>query len=88
MITLGIASGYHDSAAALIRDGKIIACAQEERFSRIKGDAQFPISAINYCCQQAGVLPTQIDAIAFYEKPYAKFHRTLISYIESYPYSY
>lgn len=88
MIILGIASGYHDSAAALIRDGKIIACAQEERFSRIKGDAQFPISAINYCCQQAGVLATKIDAVAFYEKPYSKFHRTLISYIESYPFSY
>lgn len=88
MIILGIASGYHDSAAAIINDGEIIACAQEERFSRVKGENQFPIAAINYCCQVAGILPSNLDAVAFYEKPFLKFHRTLLSQIESFPYSY
>ncbi len=88
MIILGIASGYHDSAAAIIRNGEVVACVQEERFSRIKGDNQFPISAINYCCQVAGVLPSNVDAVAFYEKPYSKFHRSLRSQIETFPYSY
>lgn len=74
---LGISAYYHDAAAALIKDGEIIAAAQEERFTRIKNDASFPANAIRYCLQQAGILLCDISTIIYYEKPYLKFERIL-----------
>ena len=80
MIILGISAFYHDSAAALIVDGKIIAAAQEERFTRKKHDASFPIHAIKFCLEFAKVDLKQLDAIAFYDKPLLKFERLLETY--------
>lgn len=74
---LGISAYYHDAAAALIKDGEIIAAVQEERFTRIKNDASFPANAIRYCLQQAGILLCDISTIIYYEKPYLKFERIL-----------
>lgn len=79
-IILGIAAFYHDSAAALIIDGKIVAAAQEERFSRIKHDAAFPAQAIRAVLQTAGVSADAITAVAFYDKPFLKFERLLETY--------
>jgi carbamoyltransferase len=80
MHVLGISAYYHDSAAAVIRDGKIVAAAQEERFSRRKHDARFPVQAIRYCLAEAGLRGSEIDAIAFYDKPLLKFERILKTY--------
>lgn len=77
---LGISALYHDSAAALVTDGRIIAAAQEERFTRIKQDAGFPAHAIEYVMTQGGVRGSQIDHIVFYEKPFLKFERLLDTY--------
>ncbi len=77
MWILGISAFYHDSAAALICDGKIVAAAQEERFSRKKHDASFPAQAIQYCLSEAGIGPRDIDRVVFYEKPFLKFERLL-----------
>ncbi len=78
MNILGISSFYHDSAACLVRDGEILAAAQEERFTRIKHDSAFPKHAIAYCLQAAGLTSGQeLDLVAFYEKPFAKFDRIL-----------
>lgn len=74
---LGISALYHDSAAALLGDGRILAAAQEERFSRRKNDARFPHRAIASCLKQAGITADRLDAVAFYEKPILKFSRTL-----------
>ncbi|HEY9890046.1 MAG TPA: carbamoyltransferase N-terminal domain-containing protein, partial [Candidatus Obscuribacterales bacterium] len=73
MRILGISAYYHDSAAALVIDGNIIAAAQEERFSRKKHDARFPAQAINACLQQAGLRLQDIDNVVFYEKPLITF---------------
>jgi carbamoyltransferase len=81
MLILGLSAWYHDSAAAIVRDGKIVAAAQEERFSRIKHDAGFPTGAVRYCLQAAGVNLKDVDAVAFYEKPYRKFSRLLGTYL-------
>ena len=81
MRILGISAFYHDSAAALVEDGEIVAAAQEERFSRRKHDARFPASAVAYCLAQAGVAPEEIDHIAFYDKPFLKFERLLETYV-------
>jgi carbamoyltransferase len=78
---LGISAFYHDSAAALVRDGVIVAAAQEERFTRKKHDAGFPAHAIAYCLQEAGLEPGQLDHVAFYEKPLSKFERLLETYL-------
>src|SRR5438874_5298925 len=78
---LGISAFYHDSAAALIRDGEIIAAAQEERFSRRKHDPGFPRLAIEYCLREAQVKPSELHAVAFYEKPMVKFERLLETYL-------
>src|ERR1700726_4818280 len=78
---LGISAFYHDSAAALVRDGEIIAAAQEERFTRKKHDAAFPAQAIRYCVEQAGIRWTDIDCVTFYEKPFLKFERLLETYL-------
>lgn len=78
---LGISAFYHDSAAALLEDGRIVAAAQEERFSRIKHDAGFPAQAIRYCLRQAGIGLAEVDHIAFFEKPFLKFERLLQTYL-------
>ena len=74
---LGISAFYHDSAACLVQDGKIISAAQEERFTRKKHDASFPTSAINYCLKNSGLTSADLDFVAFYEKPFLKFERIL-----------
>ncbi|SEW49722.1 carbamoyltransferase family protein [Chitinophaga arvensicola] len=79
-IILGISAFYHDSAAALIIDGRIIAAAQEERFTRIKQDAAFPVQAIKYVLSEAGVSFDELTAVAFYDKPLLKFERLLETY--------
>ena len=81
MNILGISAYYHDSAAALIRDGEIIAAAQEERFSRKKHDARFPKNAIAYCLKEAKIDLQQLDRIVFYDKPLVKFERLLETYL-------
>lgn len=81
MKILGISAYYHDSAAALLVDGKIVAAAQEERFTRIKHDARFPSQAVDYCLQQGGIHIEDLDYVVFYEKPFLKFERLLETYI-------
>ncbi|MEG4493016.1 carbamoyltransferase [Microcoleus sp. D3_18_C4] len=81
MNILGISAYYHDSAAALIRDGEIIAAAQEERFSRKKHDARFPKNAIAYCLKEAQIDLREVDRIVFYDKPLVKFERLLETYL-------
>lgn len=80
MVILGISAFYHDSAAAILLDGKVIAAAQEERFTRIKHDESFPINAVQFCLRQSGFSINEIDAIAFYDKPLLKFERLLETY--------
>src|SRR5215469_6614196 len=77
---LGISAYYHDSAAALVADGEIIAAAQEERFTRIKGDSGFPHHAVGFCLDQANINEGDLDYVVFYENPYAKFERLLATY--------
>jgi carbamoyltransferase len=81
MDILGISAFYHDSAAALVRDGRILAAAQEERFTRKKHDPGFPSQAVRYCLQAAGKQLEQIDWIVFYDKPFLKFERLLETYL-------
>jgi carbamoyltransferase len=81
MRILGISAFYHDSAAALVEDGRIVAAAQEERFTRRKHDASFPRNAIDYCLNTAGTKLADLDHIAFYDKPFLKFERLLETYI-------
>lgn len=81
MIIVGISAYYHDSAVALIRDGEIIAAAQEERFTRKKHDAAFPHHALAYCLDAANISAEQIDHVAFYDKPFLKFERLLETYL-------
>src|ERR1041384_853517 len=78
---LGISAFYHDSAAALVVNGQIIAAAQEERFSRVKHDARFPSQAIAYCLSEAGLNAADLDYVAFYDKPLAKFDRILETFL-------
>jgi carbamoyltransferase len=78
---LGISAYYHDSAACLVVDGKIVAAAQEERFTRIKQDASFPTQATAYCLRDANLSIEQVDYVAFYDKPLAKFERLLETYL-------
>ena len=78
---LGVSAFYHDSAAALIEDGRIIAAAQEERFTRKKHDAEFPTQAIYYCLDEAGIDLKDIDFVTFYDKPFLKFERLLETYL-------
>lgn len=81
MLILGISAYYHDSACALVRDGEIIAAAQEERFTRKKHDPRFPHYAMEYCLHEAGASLTDVDHIVFYDKPFLKFERLLETYI-------
>jgi len=78
---LGLSAFYHDSAACLVRDGEIIAAAQEERFTRKKHDANFPNKAVRYCLREGGINVRDLDCVAFYEKPFLKFDRILHSYL-------
>ena len=82
---LGISAFYHDSAAALVVDGEIVAAAQEERFTRKKHDHEFPINAIRYCLQEGRLEPEQLDYVGFYEKPFLKFERLLETYLSYAP---
>lgn len=82
---LGISGLYHDSAAALIRDGEILAAAQEERFTRQKHDARFPEHAIRYVLDEAGISLSDVDYVAFYDKPFLKFERLLETYVATAP---
>ena len=85
MNILGISAYYHDSAAALIQDGRIVAAAQEERFTRKKHDAAFPKHAVEYCLQEAGITHEDLDLVAFYDKPLLKFNRILETYVSYSP---
>ncbi len=88
MYILGISCFYHDSSAALLKDGKIVAAAQEERFTRKKHDVSFPINAIRYCLESQGITIKDIDYAGFYEKPFLKFERILYQHLEMFPLSY
>jgi carbamoyltransferase len=81
MRILGISAFYHDSAAALVRDGEIVAAAQEERFTRKKHDSRFPAKAVEYCLAQDGIGLADVDWVAFYDKPFLKFERLLETYV-------
>ena len=82
---LGISSFYHDSAAALIIDGRIVAAAQEERFTRKKHDDRFPSEAIQYCLREASLDAGSLDYVGFYDKPLLKFDRLLETYLSFAP---
>ena len=85
MNILGISALYHDSAAALLVDGELVAAAQEERFSRIKFDAGFPRQSVAYCLEEAGITVEDLDYVVFYEKPLPKFQRILQSSLSTFP---
>ena len=78
---LGISAFYHDAAAALVCEGKIICAAQEERFTRKKNDPDFPAQAVQFCLRHAKLTPAQLDAVVFYDKPVLKFARLLETYL-------
>jgi len=88
MNILGISSHYHDSAAALVVDGVPVCAVQEERLSRHKGDAAFPLMAIEACLQHAGIEPNELDAVVFYERPMLKFDRILTCALRAFPHSW
>lgn len=87
MLILGISAYYHDSAACIIKDGKVLYAAEEERFTRIKHDNQFPFNAIAFCLKEAGISINDVDYVAYYEKPLLKFERILETFIATYPFS-
>ena len=88
MYILGISCFYHDAAAALLKDGLLIAASEEERFSRKKHDYEFPVNAINFCLETAGIKAADLDYVIFYEKPFVKFERILISAFQEFPRSW
>src|SRR5450432_3553089 len=85
---LGVSAYYHDAAAALVGDGRIIAAAQEERFTRKKNDPDFPRHAIQFCLRQGGLSGEQLDAVVFYDKPVLKFARLLETYLAVAPHGW
>ncbi len=85
MNILGISCYFHDAAAALLRDGVLVAAAEEERFSRKKHDSGFPANAIEFCFRKAGIAARDLDCVVFYEKPFRKFERLLISVLQTWP---
>ncbi|MCB4792385.1 MAG: carbamoyltransferase [Elusimicrobia bacterium] len=85
MYILGISCWYHDAAACLLKDGRIAACSEEERFSRKKHDFEFPVNAINFCLEEAGITSKDIEYVVFYDKPIRKFDRILTSVIQNIP---
>src|SRR5258705_3333202 len=88
MRVLGISAHYHDSAAALLVDGEPVCAVQEERLSRRKNDAWFPLAAIEWCLEHAGLEPADLDAVVFYERSMLKFERILISTLRTFPHSW
>ena len=88
MYILGISAFYHDSAAALIDDGRIVAAAQEERFTRKKFDSRYPTHAVAFCLAEAGIRLGDVDYVAFYDKPLLKFDRLLETYITFAPHGF
>ncbi|MBF0385883.1 MAG: carbamoyltransferase [Candidatus Omnitrophica bacterium] len=82
---LGISAFYHDSAAAILKDGEIIAAAQEERFTRKKHDFSFPANAIDFCLKEAGITPKELYLVGFYDKPFIKFERIITTYLSYAP---
>ena len=88
MNILGISCFYHDAAASLMKDGIVVAAAEEERFTRIKHDISFPINAINYCLKEGNININQVDYVGFYEKPLLKFERLLSQHLEMFPRSF
>jgi carbamoyltransferase len=88
MYILGISCYFHDSAACLLKDGNIVAAAEEERFTRIKHDNSFPINAINYCLKEAKITSERLSYVVFYEKPFQKFERILQTCVETFPHSF
>jgi carbamoyltransferase len=88
MYILGLSCFYHDSSAALIKDGKVVAAAQEERFSRKKHDINFPILSAEYCLKSQNISIDDVDYIAFYEKPFLKFERLLYQHLQKFPKTY
>ena len=85
MNILGISAFYHDSAACLLREGEIVAAAQEERFTRKKHDDSFPKEAVEFCLQEAGISVADLDYVGFYDKPFVKFERILETYLSIAP---
>lgn len=88
MYILGVSCYYHDAAAALLKDGALVAAAEEERFSRIKHDYGFPKNAIQFCLDQEGIQGTDLDYVVFFEKPFRKFDRILMTTLQTYPQSW
>jgi carbamoyltransferase len=88
MHILGISCYYHDAAAAILRDGQLIAAAEEERFTRVKHDFSFPAAAIRFCLETAKIQGRDVDYVAFFEKPFRKFDRILMTVLQTYPQSY
>ena len=88
MHILGISCYYHDAAAALLRDGQLVAAAEEERFSRVKHDSGFPKASIQFCLETAGISSQDLDYVVFFEKPFRKFDRILMSVLQTYPRSW
>lgn len=84
---LGVSAYYHDSAAAIVKDGEIIAAAQEERFTRVKHDSEFPINAVEFCLNEAGIKASDLSAVIYYEKPFIKFERILETNLAYVPFS-
>src|SRR4051794_17278004 len=82
---LGISAYYHDSAACLVRDGEVLAAAQEERFTRRKHDHRYPARAVEFCLRRAGITAKELDYVAFYDKPLLKFERLLETYLDYAP---
>src|SRR5919109_17676 len=87
MDILGISCFFHDASAVLLRDGQVIAAAEEERFTRKKHDYSFPIHAIRFCLERSGIREEDLDYIAFFEKPFIKFERLLFSIFQTFPHS-
>jgi len=85
---LGISCYYHDAAAALLRDGQLVAAAEEERFTRIKHDFNYPENAVKFCLESGGIQGGDVDYVAFFEKPFRKFDRILMTVLQTYPLSY
>jgi carbamoyltransferase len=88
MYILGLSCYYHDAAACLLKDGQIVAAAQEERFTRIKHDQEFPFNAVRYCLKEAGITIDDVDYVGFYDKPLIKFERILYTYLATFPRSF
>ncbi|HEY4492713.1 MAG TPA: carbamoyltransferase N-terminal domain-containing protein, partial [Acidobacteriota bacterium] len=88
MNILGISCYFHDAAAALLRDGQLIAAAEEERFTRKKHDYEFPIHAIEFCLKQGGITSSDLDYVSFFEKPFVKFERLLLTSMQMFPSSH